>query len=55
MKAIKLSTTAMKRVLPTHELNARRNRKRDVLPHLPVTSPPGTFKQATPATAAKKG
>lgn len=43
------------RVLPTHELNARRRRKRSTLPHVPVTvAAPnqGTAKPSSPGERA---
>ena len=47
MEPTKLITPAVKRVLPTHELNARRNRKRDTLPHVPAAAPQGAAKQVS--------
>ena len=49
MEPTKLITPAVKRVLPTHELNARRNRKRATLPHVPpaASQPQGIAKQVS--------
>ena len=45
MDPLKPGTLNVNRVLPTHELNARRNRKRAVMPHIPATPQPRTQTQ----------
>ena len=53
MEPIKTNVPAAQRVLPTHELNARRLRKQSVMPHVPGHPVPPSAEHKQPSAVTK--